>query len=311
MFFPWLHALKMDEAGEPSGGADALINPENVRVELGIPHEVDEPTEKTVTVKKETPVDDGRKTLEADLAATRRQLADVQASERYWAAQARARGEVVEEVEEEEIPADPEITETAEQFLDDVGKRGMKAITDRGFMTKAQVAKMVADGVAEANSNLQAARTDATFDAQLAAEFPEIAADGARVRNGEEPKSELYKRASPIFKQMVKLDPQLATSKSALIMAARTAAAEIKAEGKKADVTERGDRKEGENSHEARRNRIDRQRSDRSEAGGEEVDGTPQLSMQQKDILRHLKVSEQDFIKHSDRGAAAGGRRGR
>ena len=322
MFFP--RAVLMDEAGEGagSGSTAGLIDPQNIRVELGIPHEVDdsEPKPAAPPAKKEPASDDNPrlKQIEADLEATRRQLADERASNRYWAEQARLARERGDD-EEEHLSgagrpvADAEVQETPEQFLDDVGKRGMKAIRERGFLTKAEAQQMVEEGVARANQNLQAARTDAAFDTQLAQEFPEIAADGIRVRNGEQPQSEIYKRAAPIFRQMVKMDPQLANSKSALIVAARQAAAEIKAEGKKVTPASGADDDLGhDDSRQARRReRIDRQRSDRSERGGEEGDGTPTLSADQRTILRNLKVSEEDFIKNSDRSAAAGGRRGR
>lgn len=314
--FIWHHQLKQDEAGEPTGGADQLLNPENIRVELGIPHEVDDtPTLPVVAApaKKDDPDAAWKKGMETELATVRRQNSDLQASERYWAEQARlGTARPAEAVAADPVTAaDVEIDETPEALADDFLKRGVKALRDRGFVSKADVAKMVAEGVAESNENLQAARNDATHDAQLAREFPEIAEDGIRVRNGEQPTSEIYKRAAPIFRAMVKMDPELAKSKSALIMAARTAAAEIKAEGKKVTVPAAGDRGEGQNSHEARRERIDRQRTDRSEGGGAETDTTPTLSADQKSILRNLKVSEADFVKNSDKSAAAGGRRGR
>lgn len=309
--FPWFHELKLEEAGEGSGGGAALLtNPENIRVELGIPHEVgDEPEPKAPPVKKEDPVDPRLKGMETELAATRRQLAEVQASERYWAKQAQTK---VDPDDEEDAGAgrpvvqDELVTETAEQFLDDVSKRGMKAIKERGFLTKAEAQQMVNDGLAAANENLHAARVDATFDGQLASEFPEIAADGKRIAAGQEPQTEIYKRAAVNFREMVALDPSLKNSKSALIMAARTAKAQLTAEGKsKPTVNHEGD--DDDNRQTRRRNRIDNQRTERAPAAGSlEGDDSPVLTDQQKEVMRHLKVDEAAFVKNSD-----GGRRGR
>ena len=312
--FSFLSGPKMDRAGEgiDGGGAGSttLINPENIRVDMGIPHELGVEDEPEPAKPKVDPNEARFKGIETELAATRRQLAEARASERFWAGKASATPTEEPAGAVEHVAADPYAGEKPEAFLDDLGKRGAAALKDRGYVSKAEAEAMVNEGVAEANQNLHVARTDATFDQQLAAEFPDIAADGRRIANGGEPQTELYKRSAVIFRQTVKLDPSLQNSKSALIMAARTAAAEIKAEAKatKASAAAAGtpdsDLDVDDTRSARRRDRIAAQASDRG--GSVEGDDSPTVGLMAKEVMRHLKVPEAEFLKNRD-----GGRRGR
>lgn len=271
--FPWLHQFKLEEATDGEGGGGTAVVTETAE-------------------QKEL-----RETRE-QLAAEKKRNVELQASEREWSERALRASRKVESDDEPKPsdPAAPEVAETAEKFLDDVSKEGLAALRKRGFVTMAEVQKLIKETV---DRTVAETRTDSEFSSVLAAEFPEMVADIKRVEAGKQPEGGLFPLAAEIYRDAITLDPDLKNSKSALIMAARQAAAQLKLAGKVKDETD-ADRQA------ARRAKIENQRPDRGTSSDDEEPTT--LNAKQKQMAKELGISEDKFLKHQQKLRAERGK---
>lgn len=200
----------------------------------------------------------------------------------------------------EDDPARPEVK--PEQFLDDIAKEGMAALKKHGFMTDADVRKLVKETEERTAARVAAQFTDQSFDAKLGAEFPELVADAKAVANGQQPKSEIYKRAGEIYRDAIAEDPQLRGSKSALLIAARQAKAELA--GKKAVPNGNGRLPaHDEPERVSRRERIERLGTGADPAPGSEGDDAPSLTDEQRQFAKGMGISEAAYMKQLQKGA--------
>jgi len=179
---------------------------------------------------------------------------ELQAENEFWqrrlgGQQTAAQGE--EDDEDGEEPGEPAGDD--EPILDAVSKKGIKALLDRGMLTKAAAEKMFVriarDEVAKATQKLQA-------DAALYDEVPEL----------KDKDSEVTKLTAKYFQQAIKENPANRTSHFALAMAAKAAKAEIDAKQARSRRDEEG---------EARRRRIAVQDPGGDGWGGDELDDSP------------------------------------
>ncbi len=262
MFDRWGYSVLRDEAGEGEGGGVATITETPEQIEL--------------------------RELKESNAAKDKRIDELSASERAWSDRALRATREPAPRELKEV-ATPEEIETGEQLLDDLSKDGLKALQKRGFVKLADVQKLIDETVERTTGE---GRAEGQFQSIMADEFPEMAADLALFEAGKAPKTELFVMAAEIYRDAIALDPELKGSKSALIMAARQAAATLEAQGKrKAD-----DRTERQAN---RRQRIEAQRPDRSQTADD--DGAPELNAKQKQMAKDLGISEDKFLKQQQR----------
>lgn len=242
--------------------------------------------------------------LEADLKSERALRKEAEETAKYWAGQGR-QAPIVEEVsesDEDPIPDDPILEDDEKVLLDDIAKEGYAALKKRGFVREADVRKLVREAEHRAMQGIEARDRESGFERQLASEFPELVEDSKRLSRGEAPKTEIWKRAAEIYREAVALDPGLKSTKSALLIAARQAKAEIggKAKPAKGETVRDDDDEDITPSRGAqRRARIQSQAPEPRHTGGDDDDGAPVISAQAREVLKHLKVSEQDFVKNS------------
>lgn len=177
----------------------------------------------------------------AEFERWQRERDEARESERYWAERARATGrvaepEVVEEDDDEEDP-DPK----NETLVDDFSSKGVKALVDRGLLTKKAAKELIAKEAGKiAREIVGQSRKAERMDSAITTEFPELQ-DG---------NSALFKATSAELKSMMaKLGPHVSKSPEHLYLAASTArlkleAAELKAQktSKRRDDEDGGDR---------------------------------------------------------------------
>lgn len=240
--------------------------------------------------------------LERDNQALRKKNDELGESERYWANRARAGGRDDGAGDDpEEFDPDPEISpaprgaaaeeETPESLLDDLSAKGLKALKARGIITEEELERRLEKHRQQTEQRIATAEADAGWSASFAQEFPEIAADNARMTRGEKPETELFQRASAIFREMVADDPALKKSQGALTAAARAAKRELAAE-----------KKAMQNDREERRSRIDAQRPERDRSrANDDDDGEPHVSRLGQQVIGHLSrfgVTEDSYRDH-------------
>jgi hypothetical protein len=299
-----------DEPGSAGGGPP---------LDPGAPFVHGEPPEKPAAGKaaEKSDIEKRLDALERDNAALRKKNDELSESERYWAQ--RARGGDRDDAPADdagEFDPDPEIPagraadvqeETPEALLDDLSAKGLKALKARGLITDDELEKRLEKIRQQTEQRIAIAEADASWSTSFAQEFPEIAADNARMNRGEKPQSELFQRASAIFREMVADDPSLKKSQGALTAAARAAKRELAAE-----------KKAMENDRDERRARIDAQRPERDRSRNDDDDGEPHVSRLGQQVIGHLSrfgVTEESYRDHQ--GAEnrngmkhVGGRRG-
>jgi hypothetical protein len=219
----------------------------------------------------------------AEIERLTRELQETKASEQFWAERAR-KSQPSAEDEEGETPvkrrakAEPEDDEdeiSPEKLVDELSTKGLKALRDRGFVTKKEMAaemRRVATEVAEkaADRRVTQERGKMTADAEIAREFPELQDAG----------SELFKRTSEIFRAEVQADPTLAKSPGALRMAARQAKSELNATERK------------------RVERVAAQSGDRgrSISVGFEDDNPLDISRDDEDYIKRMGIKPEAFL---------------
>ncbi len=298
----------MDKEPAPAGGDGR--GSDTIAVDPGSPyeHDLEQPPAKPIPVKSDADKEVDR--LKQENADLKRRREEAEEDARYWSR--RGQPQPKETDEEPAAPAPREvIKEKPEKLLDDLTSEGLEALRKRGFITADQLENVLAENDKRTESKIAAARADAEFGARLGTEFPEIAEDSARISRGEKPKSEIFARASEIYRESIGLDPELKGSKSALILACRQAKAELtlKAQDNRNAVRNaeeerpRGDRPSPRERAERRRERIDSQRPDRASSPDESA-GDPSFSSQQTEVMKRLGVKPEEFTKH--RGARDG-----
>src|SRR5438105_4745863 len=131
-------SVKRDRAGEPDGGGS--------NIDPGAPHfhpMGDEPDEPAKPQATET--DKALKALQDQVKALQDENRESKENAKYWADRAKkgtvaavAEPEPDPELARREHPKKARDGETAEQFLDDLSKTGLKALLDRGTITDEQ-----------------------------------------------------------------------------------------------------------------------------------------------------------------------------
>lgn len=312
-----------DDDTPQGGGSDTL------HVDPGAERELDDedPEPAGAPVKKSADALRAEQ-LEKDLAAERKARKDADDDARYWADRARRTGQPApartEPEPERRRPAAEVVTEKPEDLVDDLTKRGLAALKDRGFISKEELQEALDAQAQTTDERISEARTEAEFTGRLHTEFPEMMEDSARVSKGLAPKSELFQVAREIYRDYVDMDPSLKDSRGLLLIAARQAKAQIEAKaGKPAKgarvaagddedlpPSQRRQRTEGSDARD-RRTRIQRQTPDRGADDDETGRGDEHMSPEQLEIAKRLKVSPEQFRKEKGKLSTAGGRRGR
>ena len=218
--------------------------------------------------------------LEKELDQRDKRISELQAEGRYWYEKAKGGRPDAEdgddEEDDDEEPAEPDTDEedTAEKFVDDIAAKGVKALLQRGMLTKKEALAMIQKHSARvAREAVAAATRGIKADAALLKEFPEL----------ENEKSELWQKTGEYYREMVREEPRLKNSPKALALAAKAAKADLKP-GRNGD-------------EEARRDRVRRSQGDLGDRGRSDIenDGDEDLSPMQLEFLRGMKVSPDDF----------------
>lgn len=282
-------------AGDDDGGGES----ETALLDPGAPHELDHDDPPADPKAKDDPPAKSVADLEAEVAAERGKRERAEEDAQFWAKRASGRREP-----ESERVAEPRPTvqppaanaDNAEDFLTDMTTKGASALKDRGFITKVDMEEAITRTREETRREILSTRNDAEFGLQLEREFPEILADSKRIDQGLAPQTELFKRAGEIYRESLRMDPQLEGSRSALVMAARQAKAELAAGDRG-----RGDEPPRASRQQERRERVERQMAPKGRSErGREADDTPTLNEETKTVMKHLGVTEEEFDNHRE-----------
>lgn len=302
----WFNSSPLfDREPAAGGGSDTIL------VDPGAEHEVGgEPEEPGARVATKSADALRVEQLEKDLQTERARRGESEEDARYWAGRARR---TPSEDGEEHQPARREaaapaaediVTEKPEVLLDDLNREGLQALRKRGFITEKDFTAALANLRDEVTTEITAARTDAEFGGRIAREFPDIAADSARVAKGEKPETELFKRAGAIYRAAVSDDPSLKGSKGLLLISARQAQKEIELEGKGSRRAAAGgdddDDPPARTPAPSRRDRIARQRPDRAASDDESRGGGEHFTDQQLSVMKNLGVKPENFTKQRE-----------
>lgn len=298
-----LSSVKRDRAGEPDGGGS--------KTDPGVPH-FHNLDDSQPDRQESSGADIALKALQDQVKALQEENRESKQNEKYWAD--RFKSVKLADIEtpepDVEAPVRRELRkmrdgETADEFLDDVGKKGLPALLARGVITEQEfedrMEKFSADIEKRVERRIEQATVGAEFDQKMGREFPELNEDNARVSAGEKPKGEMYIRTGKHFQEMmhdagVKLDS--AAARGLLYAAAKLAKKEIGMER-----TNR--REEPEDREEGRRRRIAAQSGER---GGDrdDDDGAPPLSKMQLTVMKNLGLTQGEVDASSKRAGANG-----
>lgn len=259
--------------------------------------DVDEQQEQQEEQQVEKPAKGGKGAKEpetetiskAELASLRRERDEARESERFWADRAKSGKPAPVEREEEEEENDDDPDPANDTLVDDFSTKGVKALLDRGFITK-KAAKEIAAQVAKnvAKQMIGQAQRKATTDQKIMGAFPEL----------NDPKSELFKLTREELREMVDLDPDAAKSPTALYAAAKAAKARLDAKKAPPKRTRRDDYEyegdEGEDEEEADRLlRADAQGARRGRGSRGSVDDD-YLPSQTRQVLALMNPEESE-----------------
>lgn len=212
-----------------------------------------------------------------------KRIDEAEQASRYWHEQTKAKPEAEAEGKPESEPDDDEVKDdTTDKFIDDLSKSGIAALVRRGVLTKKAAreiiekeARKIAREVAQ--EEVGAASKRLTTDAKLVQQFPDL----------QDKESEHFQRTGAIYREMVADDPALKNSPGALFLAARTAKAELAAEGKGRSA---GDRDAT----------IRAQAGDRG--GGRDTDvGGELIGPQARELIAAFKIDEAGYKRHMGR----------
>ena len=276
-------------------------------IDPGAPVEVGAPQEARGKPAEKSEVEKLREEFQTERERTTRELQEARRSEQYWSERAKhVKHEPEPESADEPPPLRPAAVDddNAEKFLDDVSKDGSAALKKRGFLTADELEDRLKKERERNDERVNSIAANTSVDTQIAREFPEILEDNARVNRKEAPQSELYKRTSRIFQEMVADEPALKNARGTILIAARQAKRLMEAEAK-VNQDNRDDRQNG------RRERIDRQRGERD--GGADIEhANDHLSKTQRDIMKNMGVSQEVYEKFArEPGAEKRNGRGR
>jgi hypothetical protein len=299
---------------EPGGGGSDTIR----TIDPGAEHEMDDEPggDRQAPVVKKTAAEIRNEELEADNKRLKT-VADQNAQDaRYWADRARRNGGTPARAsadDDERQPrrraAEHEMVEKPEDLIDDLNKKGLQALKDRGFISKAELEQALEDVRTATAEDISEARNEAVFSGRLETEFPEMMEDSARVAKGLAPKSELFTKAGEIYRDLVDLDPSLKNSRGLLLIAARQAKAAITGKGGKGAKDDDDDTPaprrtaNDDDDQQRRRAKIQRQTPDRGR-DDDDTDGGNHHSAEALSIMKHLKVKPEDFDRHRDQAPA-------
>lgn len=280
-------------------------------VDAGAPYEHGtEPAQGAPTTPQKSDIEKRLDALDAELKSERALRKEAEDNAKYWAEHGRSAAVIEPEPESEDEPIEDDPAGNDEALLDDIAKQGRDALKKRGFVTAAEVKRLVREAEQRAMGAVEQRDAEGAFERQLASEFPELVEDSRRQSKGEQPKTELWARTREIYREAVALDPALKSSKSALIIAARQAKAELskaKPAGKGAAAAEEEEEAEPTPSRGARRRaRIQSQAPEprRASGAGDDEDG-PVVTEEARQVMKHLGVKEEEYVKRSN-----GGKRG-
>ena len=181
----------------------------------------------------------GEKTIvlsRKDYEALQARAREKEVEEAYWRGKAEAGSKGKRESDEDEEDAAPPVRkakpatedEDAEAFLADVNKRGMKAIRERGMMSRDEVEALIEERAAKIARGEVGKATEALHsDAQLIRQYPDL----------NDPESEFSKRVAKEVRGLVAADKNLARSNATILAASRIVAAQMRSE--KSDTTNR------------------------------------------------------------------------
>lgn len=304
-------------------GSDTMRVDPGAEVQLGDP---DEPPDEPAPGGKKGAGDDEIETL-------RQRLKDSEDDAKFWADRAKRQpaaapaSRAAEPEPARRREPDAPVAEKPEDVIDDINKRGLAALKDRGYLTKEDLAEALEVESQKTEERINDARSEAEFSGRLSSEFPEMMEDSARAAKGLAPKSELFVKAGEIYRNYVDLDPSLKGSRGLLLIAARQAKAEIDGKGKGGKGGKGGDVDDSDlppsqrrkaaadvgDRQEQRRAKIERQTPSRSKDDDEDTrGGDDEMSAEAREIGKRLKVSPEQFRKESEKLRTGGGaRRGR
>lgn len=295
MRFPWFLSSPLFDEEDGASGTATLAPGDPFEHD----HEEAEVEDKPVV---ESDSDKRIKALEAEVASERRKREESEADARHWSQQARRPAERAQPIVEAEDLAEPEVTEKADAFLDAVSSKGMAALKERGVITKTDLREAVKEVLSEVDEKITGTVQATRLDAQMNEEFPELmreaeAVDSASKKGGRVETSEHYQRSAAIVAQMIATDKKLAESPAIMLIAARQAKAELKAEGKAKPAEKEDKGGEVETRQVSRRSRIEAQRPAREVRDDETGGGRGELNATQREVASRLHVTEADFKK--------------
>jgi hypothetical protein len=259
---------------------------------MGAPQEMEEepPATPDPTTAEKSDIEKRLDALERDNKAKDARIKEVEESERYWHSRAQG-GPPPNDPDPDPDPVpieapDPFAGEKPDKFLDDLSVKGLQAAFDRGVLSRKQLdeglAALEQRVLRTVEQRLELSARHNALDSQLAAEFPELAADGKALKADPQAKtSPMWQRTQERFREIIADDPAMKGSASALLLAARTAKRELALEAKVA-----GEERNGEQR--SRRERIAAQAADRDGGANGGLEGGDELSSQAREIVGHL-----------------------
>ena len=239
--------------------------------------------------KEPNPLEERLAKLEKELAERDKRIQELAESERYWAEQARKAAEFDDDGDDEEPEDDFGVEDDSpDKFVEELSEKGLEALVKRGVLTKREARELIREEAQRiAKQAIEAETRKLQADAEIVRQFPEL----------QDEKSELFQHTAKIFKEMVAEDESLKHSPKALLLAARTAKAELAASGR------------GVGGEEDRLRRIARQGGgDHARGAAFDADDDDSLTPTQKKILEALnadggvQVSEEAYKKRAREG---------
>jgi len=251
------------------------------------------------------PVDEKVTLTKAEYDSVLRDRDEARQSERYWANLARPGQQpqlVAEEPETDQVEEaegrDGIEGDTPDKLIDEFASTGVKALKNRGFITEADAIKLAKEVAGKVSRTMiDQERSKITSDTQLITEFPEL----------RDKESALFKETAKHYQDAIKMDPAASKTPAALMLAARTARAILKANGNEAPARrqrepeyddarepryrERDDDREREDD---RRRRVDAQDS-RPRGRSEAIDSDDMMGTEAKTVAKAMGISEEEF----------------
>jgi hypothetical protein len=171
---------------------------------------------------------DELKALKRELARMKDEVKALSESERYWAAQAKAKTDAKPApAADDDDGGDDDLG--GDDAIDLLSTKGLSALRDKGFLTE-RGAKRLVKQVLETRLSAEQAKIDALVEERLQAKIQSLTGTAQLVQEYPDlgvPESDLYVLTQEKLEQMVREEPALKGSKFALQAAAREAAQEL------------------------------------------------------------------------------------